>query len=278
MSTSLREQLQIRDKERTKLSERIIEILTLDTRIVVAWLTGSLSRGSPDSLSDIDLWVVVSDDSIDSFVSHRWDHAALPAPPIILLDNLRNAPPNGAYLLALYPGDVGPQHVDWFWQPQSEARVPNDEMVLFDHVGLQVVGGEEWRQETHQPPGPWLVSEEHTAVLTQTITFFWAMSLIVAKYIARQNGETVARMTKVIANSLGEIERLLNGNIRPIKGDTALSQGLASIAPSEQLEVPYDLVRDAAGLHQAITDQGASTPWEALPQIYRYFELTQALV
>ena len=90
---------------------------------------------------------------------NRRAHAAGPARPILLMDNLANAPIGGAYLLALYEGEAGPQHVDWFWQAESMARCPDDGKVLFDRVGLPVVPGAQWRSTVHRPSGPPLGSK-----------------------------------------------------------------------------------------------------------------------
>jgi hypothetical protein len=43
--------------------------------------------------------------------------------------------------LVHYPGEYGPQHVDWFWQPKSLANFPDNDLLLFDKVGLPVVDG-----------------------------------------------------------------------------------------------------------------------------------------
>ena len=255
-----------------------MEVLRNDQRVCAAWLHGSSSRGEDDALSDLDLWVVVSDQSADDFVDNRRAYAARPARPVLVLEALQNAPPDGAYLLVLYAGEVGPLHVDWFWQPESHARIPDDVDALFDRVGLPLVSGAEWRRETHQPPGsPLGPHATRVDVLTHKITFFWAMSLIVAKHIARRKGETIGRMTRRIAGTLTEAVQLLDSDLSLPGRDAALRPGLETETPVGQFEVLYGLARDATRLHDELVDQGAAIPSEAISYIYRFFELTESM-
>jgi len=114
-------------------------------------------------------------------------------------------------------------------------------------------------------------------VLTHKITFFWAMSIIVAKYMARRNGETVARMTSVIARTLTETSQMLDSSLSLLGRDAALRSDIGSEAPARQFELLYGLARDATSLHDELVDQGAATPSKAIPQIYRFFELAESM-
>ena len=189
--------LSIRWRERAGLLSYIEGIIRSDGRVSAAWVSGSTARGEDDALSDLDLYIVVADNAIDDFVDNRRVHAARPARPVLLMENLANAPTGGAYLLALYEGEAGPQHVDWFWLPESEARLPDQATVLFDRAGLSRESSTSGTM--HRPSGPPLGPNPPLAdLLEHKIAFFWAMSVIVAKHIARRNGETVARMTRVV--------------------------------------------------------------------------------
>ena len=194
--------LSIRWRERAGLLSYIEAIIRSDGRVSAAWVSGSTARGEDDALSDLDLYIVVADNAIDDFVDNRRVHAARPARPVLLMENLANAPTGGAYLLALYEGEAGPQHVDWFWLPESEARLPDQATVLFDRAGLSRESSTSGTM--HRPSGPPLGPNPPLAdLLEHKIAFFWAMSVIVAKHIARRNGETVARMTRVVAGDAG---------------------------------------------------------------------------
>ena len=221
----------------------------------------------------------MTDESANDFVENRRAHAARPARPVLVMDNMANAPPEGAYLLVLYAGEVGPQHVDWFWQPESKARIPDDEKVLFDRAGLRVAPGGEWRREEHRPPGPPLgPNPTHVDVLTHKMTFFWAMSLIVAKHIARRNSETVARMTSLIARTVTEVAQLIDSCLSLPGTDAAIHSDIERELPTRQFELLYGLAGDATRLHEGLVDQGGAIPSEAIPHIYRFYQLTESMV
>lgn len=271
--------LAIRIRERSELLDRIVAGLRDDRHVRAVWLSGSVSRGDDDALSDLDLSVVVSDESIGEFVASRKAHAAKPAPPALLMDNLANAPVGGAFLLALYAGEAGPQQVDWSWQPESGAGIPDDGKVLFNVAGLPLIPGDDWRRQVHRPPGPPLEASASIGdQLTHKIEFFWAMSVIVAKYIARRDGETVARMTRLIARTLSQAAQMSNTSVVPLAYGETLPASLASAGGGEQFEVLEGLVRDAGELGDWLVERGAILPSEAVTLIHRFFELTKAMV
>src|SRR3989442_185935 len=88
--------------ERDALLQRATDLLRDDPRVVAAWLFGSLGRGHEDDLSDLDLWVVVGDEWIDTFIGERRPYASQLGPPLLLVEAPQNAPAGGAYLMAVY--------------------------------------------------------------------------------------------------------------------------------------------------------------------------------
>ncbi len=215
-----------------------------------AFLTRSLT-----SRKDTRTSIVGADDATADFVDNRRVHAAGPARPILLMDNLANAPVGGAYLLALYKGEAGPQHVDWFWQAESTARRPDDGKILFDHAGLPVTPGAQWRSTVHRSSGPPLgPNPSLTDLLTHKIAFFWAMSFIVAKYIARRNRETVARMIGVVSRTLTEAAALCDNSVVLSEGYEAMTAALEAASATTQLQV----LRELAGHAEALGGQLAT--------------------
>lgn len=258
--------------------EKIRTFLEADDRVRGAWLTGSLARGDSDALSDIDLVIVVSDSDITGMVTDRYDYVAQIGAPVLLLDNPHNAPPGGAYMLALYPGEAGPVHVDWFWEPLSGSAVPDDAQVLFDRSGLSVIAGDEWRALHHMPPGSnvgFPVALPHP--VTQQITFFWAMSVIVAKYIARRDGKTVERMMRVVAAALDDVETHLGIGAIAVEPRRDKSWFFESATSEQQFSVLRSLSTKALTLHERIVAAGHEDPAEAVPHILRFFDLTEAI-
>lgn len=268
--------LAIRTRERNDLLVRIVDVLKRDRRVSAALLTGSVARGDDDGLSDLDLMIVVTDESACDFVRNRRKYASQPADTVLMMDNFRNAPPGGAYLLVLYAGEVGPQHVDWYWQPESQARIPDDARVLFDRIGLQKIQGDEWRRVQHRPTGPPLPEHStRTDVLTQKIAFFWAMSVIAAKYIARRDSQSAHQMMTLIARTLYETARL--ADLPSPDHVETMDTTLKSETPPRQFDALLELVGDAKNLHDRLAERGAAIPSEAIPHICRFYELTRSM-
>lgn len=108
---SLRPLLERRQEERAALLKHAHETAEADPRVAAAWLFGSFGRGEPDALSDLDLFLVVGDAYLDAVAGERRAFVARVGEPILLLEAPQNAPPGGAYLMALYEGDDGPAPV-----------------------------------------------------------------------------------------------------------------------------------------------------------------------
>ncbi len=98
--------------ERDNLLEEIVFSLKADNSIVAAWLFGSLGRGTEDSLSDLDIFVVVKETAIGDFISNRLEKAKRVREPLFVVEAPQNRPPEGAYLMSLYSGKTGPHIVD----------------------------------------------------------------------------------------------------------------------------------------------------------------------
>ncbi len=192
------------------------------------------------------------------------------------MENLTNAPIGGAYLLALYEGAAGPQHVDWFWLPESEARRPDQATVLFDRAGLSRKSSA--RGAMHRASGPPLgPSTPPTDLLEHKIAFFWAMSFIVAKYIARRDGETVARMTRVVARTLVEAAALCGDSVSPPEERRAMIADLEAASAHVQLQVLREFAGHADALGGRLADHDVAVSTEAVRQVRQFFELAEAL-
>jgi predicted nucleotidyltransferase len=264
----------IRTSERNDLIRQITAHLQQDERVRAAWLSGSIARGEDDWLSDIDLHVAVVDDSIEEVVRDRHEFAAGLMPPTLSMDHMRNAPPRGGYLLVHYSGEYGPQHVDWFWQPESLAHLPDNGQLLFDKAGLPVIDGKVWEDEMNQSGSrPAIDSTDPIDLATHNLQFFWAMGLIVAKYIVRGDDETVGHM-------LGLIERTLDGIVEAL--------GISEI-PSTEPEISdigrmgqFLALRVASSraklLHVVFGGLGVEVPTEAIAEVERFFDACESVM
>jgi hypothetical protein len=259
--------LQDRANARDALLERITAQLLADSRVVAAWLFGSLSRESADGLSDIDLWLVIDDEAIDSMAIARWDYVARVDAPLMVYDGLQNAPERGAYLMVLYPGPDGPIQVDWYWQPHALARRPKRVQILFDRGNIPPAAPLPGPLEPREPQSP----EERAARVAQLVSFFWVMANIAAKSIVRQKSWGSLRILSMLEDTRQELRWLV--------GDRTDHPGY-SIEPP--FPPPVDARTQMARLRQ-LTDMmielgpqielvGGTVPHAAIPQIRRFHD------
>src|SRR5512132_639300 len=126
------------------LSE-VVTSLSNDNRFVAAWLTGSMSREEADSLSDLDISLVVSDQFSSSLCTRLEQVSAQTSPerhalfsqfgtPALIHENNNNAPEGGTFTFTLYANSV--IMVDWVLIPQSKAKRPDGTKLLFDKAGI----------------------------------------------------------------------------------------------------------------------------------------------
>ena len=262
----------IRTRERNDLLEMITAHLQQDKRVQAAWIAGSTARGDDDWLSDIDIYIAVADESIEEVVGGRHEFAAQPVTPTLSMDQMKNAPPRGGYLLVHYSGEYGPQHVDWFWQPESLASIPDNGRLLFDRVGLPVVDGKVWVKQMHQTGSrPAIDSTDPVDLLSHDLEFFWAMSLIVAKYIVRGDDETVGHM-------MGLIERTLGGIVDSLEVDGWSRAALEAAGQDAQFRTLRSMSMQAQSLHGALRDRGVVIPSAAIAEVERFFDACESVV
>ncbi len=198
------EQMDIHISERSALLERATRLLKEDSRIAAAWLHGSMGRGTHDEWSDIDLWIVVADDQTEALRGERQEFASRMGPQLLTIEAPQNAPPGGAYLLAMYPGTNGPHILDFSWQPLSSAHRPADTVLLFERASIPPA----------EPANTELDDMMPRRAVAQT-RFFWMMSAIVAKYIARNDTWEVIGLLSFLASVLREVEWLAGKRTAP---------------------------------------------------------------
>lgn len=258
MSTKL--MLEKRLAERDALVAQIINLLQADDRIVAAWLFGSLGDDTADNLSDIDLWIAVADEHIEEISKSRRENVAMLGNPLLIQEAPQNAPAGGAYTLVLYSGEGGPQQVDWYWQAQSQAHIPLDTRLLFDRVGIPL----------RQREAP--TREELAKTVTNQVAFFWAMSNIAAKKIARHQSWGALNMLGLLNYALEETEWLVGlSRERPGFKDTRTE--LPPVQPAEQMVSLREMAKRMEGLALYVEEMGGAVPTEVVPHVYRFFNL-----
>ncbi|MFZ1399083.1 MAG: nucleotidyltransferase domain-containing protein, partial [Candidatus Promineifilaceae bacterium] len=88
--------------ESEELLRQITKYLDNDPRVMAAWLFGSLGRGDADELSDIDIFVVVTDECLQDVVTQRQQFVTQIGNIVFFVEAPQNAPQDGGYLMAYY--------------------------------------------------------------------------------------------------------------------------------------------------------------------------------
>lgn len=187
----------------------VITSLSNDDRFVAAWLTGSLSREEADSVSDIDISVVVSEEHSPTLCTRLEQVSAQTSPerlslfsqfgvPALIHENNNNAPEGGTFTFVMY--STSAIMVDWILIPQSKAKQPFNSRLLFDKVGVPVAS---------QPEPESLEQRKHS--VAEQWAFFWMMTAITAKYILRNDGVFAAQWIEHLHSILRDIEKKLKG-------------------------------------------------------------------
>jgi hypothetical protein len=195
--------------QRDKFLSQVVRTLSKEDRFVAGWLTGSLSKNGADSVSDIDLSLVVSEDYSSDLCSRfatvskqtsleRFSLISQFGAPALIHENNNNAPDGGTMTFVLYANSA--IMVDWVLIPQSKAQRPYQSKLLFDKVGISVVS-------SAQPED----FEQRKKFIAERWAFFWMMSAITIKYMIRDDGVFVAQWIENLHSLEREMERQLNG-------------------------------------------------------------------
>jgi predicted nucleotidyltransferase len=268
--------LHIRRTEQEDLLQRATTLLQADQRVVAAWLFGSRGRHTADALSDTDLWVVVTDEQCESIVAERQEYVAQLGQPVLVLESPGNAPAKGGYLMALYPGQVGVQQIDWYWQRQSDASLPQQATVLFDRVGIT----KDTRQEQLDQPDTSepLSQHERATQVTQLCSFFWVMSNIAVKSILRHKAWEAVSHLEGLRGLVDEVRLLLNLNTNKSAEEAWRTTVLPPVYRHTQITMLREIAREMEKLTSNIEAIGGSVQQKAIPHVYAFFELADAII
>jgi hypothetical protein len=195
-------------EHRDSLLIKIIETLSKDGRFIAGWLTGSYSKNEADSLSDIDLSLVVSDKYSASLCTRLEQVSARTSPeryalfsqfgkPALLHENNNNAPEGGTFTFVLYSESA--VMVDWILTPQSKAIRPYQSRLLFEKIVIPV-------SDPPKPDDP----EQSRQSVAENWAFFWMMMAITIKYLIRNDGVFVTQWIENLHALVHEIERKMN--------------------------------------------------------------------
>ena len=242
-------------EQRDSLLTKITETLSKDERFVAGWLTGSISRNEADSLSDIDLSLVVSDKYSPNLCMRLEQVSAQTSPdrytlfsqfgkPALIHENNNNAPDGGIFTFVLYAESA--VMIDWVLVPQIKAMRPFQSRLLFEKVAIPIAPA----------PEPEDLARSKKSV-AEMWAFFWMMTAITIKYIHRDDGVFAAEWIEHLHSLMHEIERRLK------RESWKYTRGsLSKLKPTreKQLESIHELCDRMQGLKSRVADFTGSEP------------------
>ncbi len=257
-----------RRAERDALLARVVALLSADPRVCAAWLFGSLGRGDEDDLSDIDVWVIVDDEHAETVKAARREFVTKIAEPLLIEEAPQNAPPDGAYLCVLYPGQRGPHAIDWYWQPRAVAQFPSGCRVLLDRVGIPAI-----------PPEKPMLPSEHAAAVSERIDFFWVMVNVAAKSIARRQSWAAIGHITAIRFALEEVR--WHVGISATRPDYKLVKrytDLPPVVPSDQLALVRRMAHEMEALYPHSAALGGESPNAVVVPTFAFLDRVEQLL
>jgi predicted nucleotidyltransferase len=254
----------VRLSERAALLKRARQLLEADPRVVAAWLFGSMGRAVEDEWSDIDLFIVVADTAMSSVIGGRHYFAQSVGDPLMYIEAPQDAPQGGSYLLMVYPGEYGPLILDCMWQPQSMALRPVDTLLLFDRVDIPP-----------EEPALEVPAQARLEGAVAQARYFWMMTTIVAKYIARHDSWEVLRLLASVSHTVAEIEWLVGRRSTP-PGHRHQPDFAPPIDLSGQLSMLRALMARMGDLSVTVPALAAAITQQTVEQAYRFCLLVES--
>ena len=238
-------------KNREVFLQTFTERLSSDERFVAAWFTGSFAREEQDTLSDIDITLVIADEhsrilcARHEMVSaqttkERYDLFCLFGQPALIHENNNNAPEGGTFTFIAY--DQNAVMVGWILRPRAGARRPEGARLLFEKVEIPI-------QSPSEPES----QEERASEASERMAFFWMMSAITVKYISRRDEVFVNSWLERLAELVSEVERLTKGQAWQHHSG---SRTKLTITPDEQIAAIRYLCKQMDNMKQEVMSLG----------------------
>ena len=260
--------LETHKRQRELLLEKIIDFVSRDERFVAAWLTGSLGKNEADSLSDIDISLVVSERQAAHFCTRLEQVSAQTTPerlaffsqfgtPALIYENNNHAPSGGAFTSVLYAGST--LTVDWILIPQSRATRPLPSQLLFDNTGIPTA-------PTSEPEE----LEQSKKSVAEIWAFFWMMIAITIKNIHRNDGVFVTHWIEILFQLKHDVERRLK---REPWNYTRGSISQLQPTPEKQIESIRELCNRMLELRSRVTEFIGAEPMTPTSEIEKLLSL-----
>ncbi len=253
--------------ERDILLNRILLLLQIDPRVKAAWLAGSLGRREGDELSDLDLWVLLEKKNLTQVVNERRNFAAQFGNPILFVEAPQNAPAGGGYLAVCYDAPTAPHLVDWYWlsgpMPLPSVKI----QLLFDRSATT-------GQADPIPFAGQATSIELPGKLSHSMSFFWMMLLITAKYVARQSPK-VAGLMDITVSAFRQAGDLIASNSNEKGFSTPIIPQLGN--EGGRLQLLSQLADGMEKMMVKASAMGYQTPEQVVSGARHYLEMVDEL-
>lgn len=211
--------------------------------VVAVWLWGSGGRGDDDALSDWDIFVALAD-AIDltQLDPARW--VGQFGEVLSWHEDSYNAPAEGRYVAAAYPGPYSPLPVDWYLQPTSAVRIGRDTRTLLERSPLPralVETAALFPSVANEVE--FVLPSDPVERIQHHLNWFWFMFAPVAKWTARGDWQRTRDQLEDLTRVLREAGDLV-GAKPPVVADAGadvfdavrnLGQAMASIHPNLRL-------------------------------------------
>jgi len=265
--------IQTYTKHREAFLQALVEKLSTDERFVAAWLTGSFARGEQDTLSDIDITLVVSDEHCQALCARptmvsaqttkeRYDLFCLFGQPALIHENNNNAPEGGTFTFIAY--DQNAIMVDWVLRPLTGTQRPERARLLFDKVNVPA-------QLPTEPES----QEQRADEASEMMAFFWMMTAVTVKYIYRGDAVFVNTWLEELTKLVSEVERRIKGQAWQYKRG---SHTELKITPEEQITAIRQLCERMENLKQGVASLGGYVPKSPMTTIEALIRVVQEKV
>jgi predicted nucleotidyltransferase len=251
-------------QERENLLAEITESLRHDERFVAAWLAGSFERGQQSGISDLDLFVVVTDAHSEHLCTTPWPSGARTTherltlfkqfgTPGVIYEDQAEAPEGGTITTVLYTSAM---KVRWILLPLSTAQRPSQSHLLFEKNTIPL-----------EPPALPASRQERLEEAAVHLAFFWLMAPITFKHLIRHDVVFFD-----LHLPLEDAERLVTGALPPQRSGWGIE---LYHTREERVEYLLSLCQRAQQLSAQILELGGQVAESTLPIIELWVEMVQ---
>lgn len=266
-------------EDRDALLASWLASLEADPRVRALWLWGSFENGEADDLSDLDPWVIVTDEAVSEMGPSLHSYAQQMDNFITGGEAPHNAPPQGGIFSSLHEGRHGVLHVDCYWQAESAIEIET----VTDFFKKQPAANRVYLLNRlnalapSQSPTPVILKlpppvPHREKQIADGIGFAWLMFSIAAKYLARFPDSDMALM-RYPKPGLENAAALL--------GMEAIISPANWLTPGNSVEKLHSLrclVYIAAQLSEEANTQGIAVSRKYAACLTRYLDMIEAIL